>query len=203
MAVIHRAELRPSKAEALAAWLPAQPWSGLTAGAAVEVVTRFRFDDPEGEVGVEEIIVRTPEGRLLHTPLTYRGAPLDGARGSLVCEMHHSVLGQRWVYDAVADPVYADVLRRAIATGGHEAELERADGSGRLDKEGTAVGSGSAPDSPTVTSVAASTDGTETTVRTGHGDLVVLRVIGLPVPDGETLTATWGDRSVVVAVLPA
>ncbi|WIE75564.1 hypothetical protein [Curtobacterium sp. MCSS17_007] len=203
MAVIHRAALRPSKAEALAAWLPAQPWSGLTAGAPVEVVTRFRFDDPEGEVGVEEIIVRTPEGRLLHTPLTYRGAPLDGAHAHLVTEMDHSVLGRRWVYDAVGDPVYADVLRRAIATGGHEAELERADGSGRFDKEGTATGSGSAPDSPTVTTVDARTDGAETTVRTGHGDLVVLRVIGLPVPDGETLTATWGDRSAVVAVLPA
>lgn len=201
MAVIHRAELRPSKAEALAAWLPAQPWSGLTAGEPVEVVTRF--DDPEGEVGVEEIIVRTPEGRLLHTPLTYRGAPLDDTRAALVCEMDHSVLGRRWVYDAVADPVYADVLRRAIATGGHEAELERADGSGRFDKEGTATGSGSAPDSPTVTTVTATTDGTETTVDTDHGDLVVLRVVGLPVPDGETLTATWGGRSAVVAVLPA
>ncbi|WP_233422467.1 hypothetical protein [Curtobacterium oceanosedimentum] len=103
----------------------------------------------------------------------------------------------------MADPVYADVLRRAIATGGHEAELERADGSGRVDKEGTATGSGSAPDSPTVTTVTATTDGTETTVDTDHGDLVVLRVVGLPVPDGETLTATWGGRSAVVAVLPA
>ncbi|PZF57302.1 hypothetical protein DEJ23_07360 [Curtobacterium sp. MCSS17_008] len=203
MAVIHRAELRPSKAEALAVWLPAQPWSGLTAGMPVDIVTRFRFDDPEGEVGVEVIIVRTPDGRLLHTPLTYRGAPLDGAGGSLVCEMHHSVLGHRWVYDAVADPVYADVLRRAIATGGHEAELERADGSGRLDKEGTAAGSGSAPDSPTVTAVEPRTDGAETTVRTDHGDLVVLRVVGLPVPAGETLTASWGDHHAVVAVLPA
>jgi len=203
MAVIHDATLRPSKAEAIAAWLPAQMWSGLTAGASVEVVTRFRFDDPADEVGVEVYLVRTPDGRLLHTPLTYRGAPLDGARAHLVTEMEHSVLGRRWVYDAVGDPVYADVVRRAIATGGHEAELERADGSGHLDKEGTAVGSGSAPDSPAVTAVEAHTDGAETTVRTDHGDLVVLRVVGLPVPAGETLTASWGDHHAVVAVLPA
>jgi hypothetical protein len=203
MAVIHRATLRPSKAEALAAWLPAQPWSGLTAGDPVEVVTRFRFDDPAGEVGVEVLLVQTPDGRLLHTPLTYRGAPLDAARAHLVTEMDHSVLGRRWVYDAAGDPVYADVVRRAIATGGHEAELERADGTGHFDKEGTAHGSGTAAVSPTVTTVAAHTDGTETTVRTDHGDLVVLRVIGLPVPEGETLTAAWGDRHAVVAVLPA
>ncbi|WIB00015.1 hypothetical protein [Curtobacterium sp. MCBA15_012] len=203
MAVIHHATLRPTKAEALAAWLPAQPWSGLSAGESVEVVTRFRFDDPAGEVGVEVIVVRTPDGRLLHTPLTYRGAPLEGAGAHLVTEMDHSVLGRRWVYDAVGDPVYADVVRRAIVTGGHEADLERADGSGTFDKEATAVGSGSASDSPTVTRVEAHTDGTETTVRTDHGDLVVLRVVGLPVPDGQTLTASWADDHAVVAVLPA
>ncbi|WP_144711581.1 CG0192-related protein [Curtobacterium pusillum] len=206
MAVIHRADLRPSKLEALAAWLPAQPWSGVVAGVALEVAGKFRFDDPDGEVGVETILVRTADGRVLHAPLTYRGAPLAGAEDLLATEMHHSVLGRRWVYDAVGDPVYADVVRRAIVTGGHEAALERADGSGVWDAEGRAVGSGSAPDSPTVTSVSVRSDGTRSLVDTGHGTLSVLRVVGAHLgtaqPSGEHLTAEWGsgERAVLVVL---
>ncbi|MGN8049260.1 CG0192-related protein [Curtobacterium sp. 22159] len=201
MAVIHRAELHPSKLEALAAWLPTQPWSGVTTGDGLSIAGKFRFDDPAGEVGVETLLVRTPDGRVLQAPLTYRGAPLPGAETFLVTEMHHSVLGQRWVYDAVGDPVYADVLRRAIATGGHEADLVRATGPGTWDKEGTAVGSGSAPDSPTVAAVAPDTDGAVTTITTDHGSLAVLRVVGVPAPEGETLSARWQDGSGVLAVL--
>ncbi|MEK6309431.1 MAG: hypothetical protein V4737_03925 [Curtobacterium sp.] len=201
MAIIHRAELRPSKAEALAAWLPSQPWSGVVAGEDVEVVARFRLDDPAGAVGVETILVRTAAGRLLHVPLTYRDAPLDHADAFLVTEMDHSVLGRRWVYDAAGDPVYADVVRRAVATGGHEAELERADGSGSWEKDCTAVGSDSAPSSPTVTAVDTRTEEGETTIDTGHGELVLLRIVGSPVPSGETLRATWPTGAGVLVVL--
>ncbi|MBF4588581.1 CG0192-related protein [Curtobacterium sp. VKM Ac-1395] len=215
MAVIHNAELRPSKTDAIAAWLPSQPWSGVdpdaSAGSLV-ALGRFRFDDPDGEVGVETYLVRVGDGPVLHVPLTYRGAPLPGAEAFLVTEMHHSVLGRRWVYDAVGDPVYADVLRRAIATGGHEADLEAAPGEGgpAPAKEGTAVGSGSDADSPTVSAVDVVTVGTTSTVSTGHGDLVVLRVVGAGMPetsqasDGAVLTATWaGSEPTAVAVLRA
>jgi hypothetical protein len=203
MAVIHNAELRPSKLAAISGWLPQQRWSGVAPGTTVEQVGRFRFDDPAGEVGVETYLVRAGSGPVLHVPLTYRGAPLDGAEAFLVTEMDHSVLGRRWVYDAVGDPVYADVVRRAVATGGHEAVLERADGSGTFDGEGSAVGSGSAADSPAVTGVRAETTGSVTTVATGHGALAVLRVVGTPVPAGDHLTATWGDgeHGVVVVLL--
>jgi hypothetical protein len=203
MAVIHTAELRPSKLEAISAWVPQQPWSGVTPGTTVEQAGRFRFDDPAGAVGVETYLVRAGSGPVLHVPLTYRGAPLEGAEAFLVTEMDHSVLGRRWVYDAVGDPVYADVVRRAIVTGGHEAVLERADGSGMFDGEGTAVGSGSAAHSPAVTDVRAETVGPVTTVATGHGEVAVLRVVGTPVPAGEHLTAGWGDgeHAVVVVLL--
>ncbi|OII23355.1 hypothetical protein BIV03_10765 [Curtobacterium sp. MCBA15_016] len=201
MAVIHRAELRPSKLEALAAWLPDQPWSGVSAGDDLAIAGKFRFDDPAGEVGVETVLVRTADGRVLQAPLTYRGAPLDGAEAFLVTEMDHSVLGRRWVYDAVGDPVYADVLRRAIATGGHEATLERADGSGAWDAEGTASGSGSDADSPAVTTVDAQTSGALTSVATDHGTLVVARAVGAELPAGRTLTGSWADGTGVLAVL--
>lgn len=201
MAVIHNAELRPSKTEAIGGWLPDQPWSGVEPGAEVVVDGRFRFDDPDGEVGVETYLVHVGDGPVLHVPLTYRGAPLAGATDFLITEMDHSVLGRRWVYDAVGDPVYADVLRRAIATGGHEARLEAAVASDAPPPSlGSAVGSGSASSSPTVHAVEPTTDGALTTI----GDLVIVRVVGTPLPDGETLTATWaGSEPTVVATLRA
>ena len=39
-------------------------------------------------------------------PVTYRDAPLPGADAWLIGTMDHSVLGKRWVYDGVGDPVY-------------------------------------------------------------------------------------------------
>lgn len=201
MAVIHQAELRPSKAEALATWLPTQQWSGVTDGDEITIAGKFRFDDPAGEVGVETILVRTADGRVLHAPLTYRGAPLEGADDFLVTEMDHSVLGRRWVYDAAGDPVYADVLRRAIATGGHEAELTRTGAPGTWEKEGTATGSGTAPDSPTVSSVIVHGADDTTTIDPGHGSLVIARIVGADLPSGETLTGSWSGGSGVLAVL--
>ena len=205
MAVIHRATLTPTKLEAVLAWSPSQPWAPALDGGTV-VAGRFRFDDPAGEVGVETLLVRTGGGTVLHVPLTYRGAPLAGAEEFLVTEMDHSVLGRRWVYDATGDHVYADTLRRAIATGGHEADLVRAV-DGRFEpgaKEGAARGSGSAAGSPAVTGVRTSTEGSVTTVDTGHGRLLVLRVLGGDVPAGETLTARWdgADPAVVAALVP-
>jgi hypothetical protein len=202
MAVIHDAVLSPSKLDAIAGWLPAQPWSGTDTEPELALVGRFRFDDPAGEVGVETMLVRVGDGPVLQVPLTYRGAPLAGAESFLVTEMDHSVLGRRWVYDAAGDPVYADVVRRAIVTGGHEAALESAETGGAVAKEGTAVGSGSDGSSPSVESVRAATDGDVTSIETGAGALDVLRVLGTDVPSGETLTATWGDdASAVVVVL--
>ena len=65
MAILHRATLRPSKPELLAEIL----------GTPVEVVGAYRFDDPEGEVGVEGFVVRA-EARIRQVVLTYRAAPL-------------------------------------------------------------------------------------------------------------------------------
>ncbi|WP_432542572.1 CG0192-related protein [Kineococcus sp. SYSU DK002] len=206
MAVIHNAQLSPSKLDAITGWLPSQPWSEYAPGDEAVVAGRFRFDDPAGEVGVETILVRTG-GRVLHVPLTYRGAPLAGAGEHLLTEMDHSVLGRRWVYDATADPVYADTLRRTIATGGTEADVLNAV-DGRLEpgtKEGAASGSGRDADSPRVTDVTVSTGGAVTTIRTGHGTLHVLRVVGAgAAPAGQTLTGRWADdEPAVLAVLTA
>ncbi|MGC1213223.1 MAG: hypothetical protein WA890_18385 [Micromonospora sp.] len=122
MALLHRAELRPSKLDLLAGWLPSRPWFAGTTGAEVTRVATFRFDDPAGEVGIETLLVRAGDGPLLQVPLTYRGAPLAGADRWLVGTTEHSVLGPRWVYDGTGDPVYQAALAAAVLDGAGQAE---------------------------------------------------------------------------------
>ncbi|PFG43347.1 hypothetical protein ATJ88_2032 [Isoptericola jiangsuensis] len=121
MAILHRATLTPTKTELLATWLPGQAWFDGEVDAVVPVAA-YRFDDPAGEVGIESHLVEV-DGRTVHVPLTYRAAPLAGADAWLVGAMEHSVLGTRWVYDAVGDPVYVAELARVVREGDGQAEL--------------------------------------------------------------------------------
>jgi hypothetical protein len=123
MALLHRATLVPGKLDLIGGWAPKQPWFEGDAHAAFETVASFRFDDPDGEVGVETLLVRAGDGPVLQIPLTYRNEELPGASEWFIGTMEHSVLGTRWVYDAVGDPVYLTELARAILTGGTEVEL--------------------------------------------------------------------------------
>jgi hypothetical protein len=118
MAVIHNTTVMPSKMELLAAWLPAQPWYlGAEHQAQPAKAGGFRLDDPEGEVGIEFMVVNDGSGDDVHTylvPLSYRGAPLDAADVALIGTMEHGVLGKRWIYDGVRDPVLAGQLLALI-----------------------------------------------------------------------------------------
>lgn len=112
MAVIHRTTMNPGKLDLVAAWLPSQPWY---AGSAPELAKAggFRLDDPEGEVGIEFMVVTdVSTGRPVpyHLPVTYRGAPLEGAEAALIGTSEHGVLGTRWVYDGARDAVLTDRL---------------------------------------------------------------------------------------------
>ena len=91
MALFHRATITPTKAELIAEWAPTRPW-GPSAADAIEVIGSYRFDDPDGRVGMEIHLV-TAGGELLQIPLTYRDEPLDTAEDALITEMQHSVLG--------------------------------------------------------------------------------------------------------------
>lgn len=107
MAVIHQTTLTPSKLELLSAWLPSQPWYQGGPPALVKC-GGFRLDDPAGEVGIEFMLVADTSGdgpAVYHVPLTYRGSPLAGADYALVGTAEHGVLGRRWVYDGIHDPV--------------------------------------------------------------------------------------------------
>ncbi|MES9522522.1 maltokinase N-terminal cap-like domain-containing protein [Streptomyces capoamus] len=118
MAVIHHTTLQPTKLDLLTDWLPTRPWYRGGSGAPVlERSGGFRLDDPEGEVGIEFIVATDTAGseRTAYlAPLTYRGAPLEGAEHALVGTMQHGVLGRRWAYDGFHDPVLVTELLALI-----------------------------------------------------------------------------------------
>jgi len=118
MAVIHNTTLTPSKMELLAAWLPAQPWyMGTEHQAEPARAGGFRLDDPDGAVGIEFMVVNDGGAEHVHAylvPLSYRGVPLDGADDALIGTTEHGVLGKRWIYDGVHDPVLAGQLLSLI-----------------------------------------------------------------------------------------
>ncbi|MFD2766038.1 CG0192-related protein [Micromonospora eburnea] len=195
MALLHRAELRPSKLDLLAAWVPGRPWFAGSAAAGLTRVGAFRFDDPAGEVGIETLLVRAGDGPVLQVPLTYRGAPLPGAEQWLVGTTEHSVLGPRWVYDACGDPVYPPALAAAVLAGAGQAEeYFEVDGRREVRASDTSV-TGSRVDGfepPVVGAPWAVVDGDPTLIR---ADQVELALVRRPAPavsaSGPCLAATW------------
>ena len=119
MARFHLATITPTKTELIAEWVTTQPW-GLAADVPIEVIGSYRFDDPDGRVGMETHLVAAG-GTLLQIPLTYRDEPLEGADDALIVEMQHSVLGTRWVYDGLRDPRLVVMLAAVAMTGQGEA----------------------------------------------------------------------------------
>lgn len=184
MAILHQAQIKPSKLELLADWLPTQSWFAGEADAEFVNVAAYRFDDPEGEVGVETILVRAGTGPTMHVPLTYRGAPLDGAEESLICTMEHSVLGKRWVYDGAGDPVYFQTVATAALNGGHQValEVEMADGS-HVMREPNALVSGTGTgdvevEVPSAHDIVVNDNGSDTDITVGLLTVRVHRVLG-------------------------
>jgi len=119
MAILHRATITPTKAELIAEWAPTRPW-GPSAADPIEVIGAYRFDDPDGRVGMETHLVAAG-GALIQVPLTYRDEPLDGGEAALITEMQHSVLGTRWVYDGLRDPRLVVMMAAVTMTGQGEA----------------------------------------------------------------------------------
>lgn len=119
MGIFHVATLSPTKSELITNWIPRQPW-GPSPETPVEVIGAFRFEDPNGQVGIETHIVNAG-GTLMQVPLTYRDAPLEGCEDALVTEMEHSALGTRWVYDGLHDDLFVITLAGVALTGQGEA----------------------------------------------------------------------------------
>ena len=126
MAEIHTGTwIRPTKLELLTSWMGRQRWYAAKGSAPVLTsLAAWRLGDPEGEVGIETLIVLDTGGAepvTYQVPLTYRGAPVEELAHALVGTMEHGVLGPRWVYDATHDPVYARQLL-ALVRGETQAE---------------------------------------------------------------------------------
>lgn len=119
MAIFHRATITPTKGELINTWAPTRPW-GPSPGDEIELIGSYRFDDPDGRVGMETFLA-TAGGTLFQVPLTYRDEPLEGAESALITEMQHSALGTRWVYDGLLDPRFVVMLAGVAMTGQGEA----------------------------------------------------------------------------------
>ncbi|QGV76907.1 maltokinase N-terminal cap-like domain-containing protein [Streptomyces ficellus] len=204
MAVVHRTTMSPGKLELLTSWLPTRPWYVPTGSAPeLAVAGGFRLDDPDGEVGIEFMVVTDTSGdrpAAYLVPLTYRGAPLaapgDG-QDTLVGTSEHGVLGRRWIYDGAGDPVLV-VQLLALLQG--RAEPQAQSRSDAPDPTVTRHGAEDTPASPT--GPATATDGPDSTgigVPTDAGllTLTLTRLLHLSAPDSATdaaqawITAPW------------
>jgi hypothetical protein len=202
MAIVYpQATLTPSKKELMDAWLPSRPW--FDGNTDRKPVGSFRFDDPDGRVGLEGFLLGGEGLPTLFLPLTYRPAELEGAEEHLVGTTEHSELGTRWVYDGCADPVFVGELTRAVLTGDTGVDHEYDIGNGPESRPTSAQvrGSGSADVAvPEVDAVGCHDEGPLTIVNAGPLELVVARVVGTYVDAAQTLAVTWkGGTDVVVA----
>lgn len=210
MALLYRSTLRPTKLELLAQWLPSRDWFQGQATAEVVRVANFRFDDPAGAVGIETMLVRAGDGPLHQVPLTYRDAPLAGADRWLIGTSDHSVLGQRWVYDACGDPVYAAALAEAIFSGtGQADEFLMVDGQPERHEPGMIIASRGVPETAvsafsTVGSVCHVIDDDPTLIVTEAVELAIIRHLDSrrgPASASQTkagLTGTWSGQETPV-----
>lgn len=198
MAILHRAVLTPPKLQVVEQWLDQQPWGG---SGPVEQVGSYRFDDPDGEVGVEAILVRRGSD-ILQATMTYRAAPLDGAEEHLIGTIDHSVLGQRWVYDAAYDPVAVGCFERALRGQQQQAELEVWDGGRVVEHRKQSVvltlakagGDVAGSDDVAGSAIGVSVTAVGSSVR-------IARVLSGPVPGAANLIGRWGGGEASVASL--
>ncbi|MFD0970606.1 CG0192-related protein [Plantactinospora endophytica] len=210
MALLHRADLNPTKLELIAGWLPQRRWYPGPAAPQLTRVAAFRFDDPAGEVGIETMLVSVGPEKIVHVPLTYRGAPLPGRDDWLIGTSEHSVLGRRWIYDACGDPVYAAALAGAVLAGTEQAE-ELVEIDGRLERRAPSMAIASTVeatgDMPVIEGLGGVMDSDLiTTIVTAPVILSVMRCLELyirpPSAAIPSLTCTWSGQSnpVVLAI---
>lgn len=183
MAVIHQTVLKPTKLELLTSWLPSRPWyRGGTGEPRLTKAGGFRLDDPEGDVGIEFMVVTDASGTRpvsYLVPLTYRGARLDGADHALVGTMDHGVLGPRWAYDGCHDPVMVAQLL-ALIEGRAQAQDQSI--SDTLDREVTRSYAGDGVTRADLAAIAAD-DPEGTDLPLADGSTLRLNRVLRPAPD--------------------
>ncbi|MGD0883139.1 MAG: hypothetical protein ABSB09_16370 [Acidimicrobiales bacterium] len=204
MAIFHRATVTPTKAELIATWAPTRTW-GPSAADPISVIGSYRFDDPDGRVGMETHLATAGEV-LFQVPLTYRDEPLEGAEDAFIMQMGHSVLGTRWVYDGLGDPLFVSMLAAVAMTGQGEAlGMVRFDGRWYIAPSNVRIqGGGWTQDRVPVDAFElASDDATASVLQSDRFELTMFRrPVSGPRPT-IGLTATWDglDSDVVLATV--
>jgi hypothetical protein len=202
MAILHLATIIPTKAEVIEKWVPSQSW-GPSGTDPIDLIGSYRFDDPDGRVGMETHFIKAGD-LLLQVPLTYRDEPLEGAEEALITEVEHSVLGTRWVYDGLGDPLFVTMLAAVAMTGQGEAlGMAQYDGRWYIAPSNIRIhGGGWSQDRVPVDGFELMTDeGAASVLRNDGFELTVFR---RPVPGPRPaigLTAGWDglDSDVVLA----
>jgi len=170
MAVIHKTTMVPGKLELLAAWLPAQPWHVAASGKPeLARAGGFRLDDPAGQVGIEFMAVTSRPGEQAVTylvPMTYRGQALAGAGHALIGTSEHGVLGRRWIYDGLCDPVLVAQMAALIQG---EARAQMQNTSNTPDPSVTSQPATTGPLTVIDSEVVSSAAGSDVRVRTSGG----------------------------------
>jgi hypothetical protein len=117
------ATLTPHFRDFLPGWVGRQPWyEGPAPPVRLALVGAYRLADRDGEVGLETHLVG--DGTAVYqVPMSYRGAPPPGT--ALIATATHSVLGDRWIYDATTDPVWTRELLALVAAGATNREIAR------------------------------------------------------------------------------
>lgn len=193
MAILHQAQVVPTKLELLQSYLHTIEGLGVSDTDELTVLGAYRFDDPAGEVGIETHLLSSSDGRTLHIPLTYRAAPDSHLEPWLVGTTEHSVLGTRWCYDGVGDPVYQSALFRSITTNGTQARLEVLTDDGVVERKPTVHVRGSGgPDVDQRSKMRVSRSGVDTTVRSAESVLTIHHAVGQHADAGRPhLSGTW------------
>ncbi|AMM20206.1 hypothetical protein AX769_08555 [Frondihabitans sp. PAMC 28766] len=211
MALLHKSVLTPSKTAVIDTWAKARPWFRGDADAAFVKVAAFRFDDPDGRVGLETLFVTAGAGPVLQVPLTYRDTALDGGEAWLLGTLEHSVLGTRYVYDGLGDPAYLAALATAALAGGPQAEeFYEVDGDREVREPSAVVAGSGSPsalpvDVPAVSSMKTRDDGDVSVTSAGPLTVALARVPGAAASalaqavdaaaaEREVLTGTWAGH---------
>jgi maltokinase-like protein len=193
VAVHYEATIVPTKMELLQTWVPRQPWLGDANASKLTKLGSYRFDDPDGEVGIETHLLGTADGQILQVPLTYRGAPVESADEWLITTMTHTTLGDRWIYDGCHDPVYVRAVVTTILTGGRDADLFLATDTGLVQESVTThvLGSGTTPTTELPDLSAPVVTHEHTVTRIDAGPVVTLLRVPTTGTAETMLTGTW------------